>query len=66
MTLLGWLTNSRSYAARLRTIDATYDRRIAAASGLRLADKIEAIRAARAERDSGYAAIERELDGKLK
>lgn len=53
----GWVTNSPEAAARLKAADAAYDRRIAASSGLRLDHKIQAVRTARAIRDSAYRVV---------
>jgi hypothetical protein len=53
----GWITNSPEAARALRAADAAYDRALAAAAGLRLAEKVEAIRAARAARDATYRAV---------
>ena len=53
----GWVTNNPEAAARLRAADDACDRAMRAASGLRLADKIDAIRSARAARDAAYRAV---------
>ena len=50
-----WLTNDREAARMLREADLDYAIAIADATGLPLADKIIAHRAARAERDAAYA-----------
>ena len=55
--LPAWITNSPEAARRLKAADAAYDRRVAAASRLLLADKIEAIRVARIIRDAAYRAV---------
>lgn len=52
-----WLTNHPDAAARFREADRRYDRTIAAARNLRLADKLEAHRLAKATRAADYAAI---------
>ncbi len=54
-SLLGWYTNDPVAAEMMRKADHAYDRAKAAASGLCLAEKVDALRAARRERDHQYA-----------
>jgi hypothetical protein len=49
-----WATNDPVVAARLRQLDADYDKAVAAAANLPLAEKIEALRAARLARHAAY------------
>jgi 1,2-phenylacetyl-CoA epoxidase catalytic subunit len=55
--MIGWLTNSPKVAKKLRLADNRYDRARKAAVGLKLAEKVEAIRNAKERRDADYAAI---------
>jgi hypothetical protein len=50
----GWLTNDPEAAKKLRKIDAEYERARAAASGLPLAEKVEAYRKAKEVRQKAY------------
>jgi hypothetical protein len=54
---LAWLTNDPQAAAQLRQADAEFDAAMSAASGLVLAEKIEAIRKAKIARARNYADI---------
>jgi hypothetical protein len=49
-----WITNDPAAAKALRAADRAYDKARAAASGLPLAEKLEAYRAARAARQRAY------------
>ena len=51
-----WLSNNPEASARLRAADAAYDAAMAACAGMNLADKIVAIREARAARQDAYNA----------
>ena len=55
--MLDWLTNDPAVAKALRAADRTYDRAISATAHMKLADKIEAIRIARAARTAAYDAV---------
>ena len=50
-TKLGWLTNDPVAANKLRAADKAYDHARACAGGLSLAEKVIALRKARAARD---------------
>jgi hypothetical protein len=51
-----WISNSPEASRRLRAADAAYDKAMAACEGLELADKIVAVREARAARQETYSA----------
>ena len=57
MNALEWLTNDREAASAFRAADRRYQLALSRALGLRLAAKVEAIRAARARRDAEYELI---------
>jgi hypothetical protein len=52
-----WVTNDPAAAKVLRNADLQYDKALAAASSLPLAQKIVAIRAAREARQAAYDAV---------
>lgn len=52
-----WLTNSSDAARKLRAADKAFDRAMAAAANLKLADKVIAIREAKAARQAAYDAV---------
>ena len=52
-----WLTNDPKAAKRLKAVDAAYEAEKAAATSLRLADKVSALRAAKANRNAALKAI---------
>lgn len=56
-TMRGWLTNDPIAARMLRAADRGYQRRLSAAQGLALAQKAEAIKAARLARAAAYDAV---------
>ena len=51
-----WVSNCPEASARLRAADVAYDKAMAACEGMGLADKIVAVREARAERWEAYSA----------
>ena len=55
--MTGWLTNDPEAARELRRIDREYQRAVEAAKGLKLADKVAAIRQAKAAKLAAYRAI---------
>lgn len=57
-----WVTNNPEVAARLRAIDAAYLKARQEARELRLSDKVEAYRTAKATRDAAYDAVIASLD----
>lgn len=54
MTQVGWMTNNRKVAQQLRAADYIYDAAKRAARNLPLAEKIVAVKLAKAERDKAY------------
>lgn len=56
-TPVGWVTNSPEAATKLKAADRAYDRVVACAAGMKLADKVLVIRAAKVARDRAYQAV---------
>lgn len=54
--MTGWITNSLAIATKLRKADADYEVAKSAASNLALADKVVALRNAKAAREAAYQA----------
>ncbi len=57
----GWVTNNPVAAKKLRAADMRYERAKIMTQGMRLGEKVEAQRAAKAQRQAEYEAIFREI-----
>jgi uncharacterized membrane protein YkoI len=55
--MTGWITNNPEAAKALCAADLRYERAKSLASGLKLSQKVEAYRAAKAAREAEYAAV---------
>ena len=55
-TMIMWVSNIPEASERLRAADAAYDAAMTACAGMKLADKIVAVRKARAARQDAYNA----------
>lgn len=55
--MAGWITNDPQVATHLRLADVAYNEACAKARRLKLADKVEALRAAREARQRAYDAV---------
>lgn len=55
--MIGWISSSPEATRALRAADRAFDKAMSAAAGLKLADKIVAIRAAKTTREAAYSAV---------